>query len=220
MKEQGPNPSKGYFWWATVVFITTALVYATFIPEFLLGYPLDPVKSFLSEYAALDSPYRGLFAGADVLYAVGSLLGVGLIAKTGWLNKSQGAMILASAFVGAAGFTVLDVLFPMTCAESLASCPPGGVDAHLIMSVLVSACHNAIAFVFLWAWWENHTSHGGLAVVAAAFILSSVALSIEPLTEDVVGIVQRIQIALICVLVAASPWWWKENATKNRVGVA
>lgn len=204
-----------FFVWSIAAFSLAAFVYATFILEFFLGYPLDPVKSFLSEYAALDSPYRPLFAGADVTYSVGSIIGVGLVAATGWLRAHRSGAFVALAVVGAALFTLLDVAFPMQCAESLPYCPVSGVDMHLVMSVLVSTCHNVIALTMIWMWIKHRGSGHSmltnpvLLVIAVAYVVCSVALSAGSITDPIVGIVQRVQVGIICLLIAALPWWWR-----------
>ncbi|ALA68504.1 DUF998 domain-containing protein [Corynebacterium lactis] len=176
--------------------LLAAAVYATFIHEALVGYPLDPTVSFLSEYAAFSSPYRPLFAGSDLLASALGLCGLGMLAASGsgrgWTGWPVALRIAAAALAVAWACTLADVFVAMECEESLPTCKPTTPGyGHIVTSTLASAGQ----FVMAAALWTRHR------ILSTAFVIVTVWVSAAAVFEYPVGIGQRIQIALACVLV-------------------
>lgn len=177
--------------------LLAAAVYATFVHEALVGYPLEPTVSYLSEYAAFSSPYRPLFAGSDFVASALGLSGLGLLAASksgrGWRSWPVSLRIAAAALAVAWACTLADVFVAMECEESLPTCTPTTPGyGHIVTSTLASAGQ----FVMALALWSR------FRVLSSAFVIVTVWVSAAAVFSYPVGIAQRIQIALVCVLVA------------------
>lgn len=195
-----------------VLVLLSAVLYATVLLEALLGYPLSPTRSFLSEYAAADSPHRWIFAGADVLSSVLLLVALVFFARLPrWTMRSLWPMWVAwFSFFLSAVLTLADAAFPMPCAESLPTCPATTVDPHGVVSVLIAlvqglaACALLWIAVFRWAelphnvhqaqrkWW--HLPRTALIVIPAVYFLSSSVILGALIFGWPVGIIQRIMV--------------------------
>nr|WP_120491443.1 DUF998 domain-containing protein [Corynebacterium lactis] len=170
-----------------------AVVYATFVHEALLGYPLDPTISYLSEYAAFSSPVRPIFAGSDVVASTLGLAGLGLLAGQGrWRTWPLLLKVAAVALAVAWVCTLADVFVAMECAESLPNCNPESPGwGHVVTSTLASAGQ----FVMAVALWTRYR------ILSSAFVLATVWTSSAAVLSQPVGVAQRIQVALACVLI-------------------
>lgn len=140
-----------------VLLVISAVFYATFLPEIGLGFPLDPVHAYLSEYAAADSPHRPIFVVCDSVASVTLMVAMVLLwreANRGRSSNGSGwewkQWVIAASLFMAGVFTIVDVIFPMPCAESLPGCADAGLDMHLIASSIVVTFHVIAAVGILW----------------------------------------------------------------------
>ncbi|MBT2399548.1 DUF998 domain-containing protein [Streptomyces sp. ISL-100] len=142
----------------SVLLALGATVYSAWVLEVVLGTGLDPLRTYVSELAAADQPFGGLFRSTDLaaglLILAGALWAVvrfrprGLWEVTGWA---------ALAVFGAA--TAADSRLPLSCAPT--------VDAACVVretAGLVPATHLA------------HTWSSSLASTAA--VVGIVALTV------------------------------------------
>lgn len=187
------------------------VAYASFITEAIYGYPLNPKYAYLSEYAAADSPLRWIFAGSDVLSAVLVTAGVLCFVSVGalrdrwtWHQKTiLGGLLVASAA------TILDVLFPLPCAESLPTCPvQSHLNAHVFASSLAVSGHGAIgiaAIIFVWKELSSLRKWALIpAVAGVGFIASTAALLFATAIQAPTGYEQRGQAIFACILIITS----------------
>ena len=62
---------------AQALLTLAGVLYAGVVLEAVVGWPLDPARSYLSELAALDQPTSGLFRSTDLV--AGVLVVTGLV---------------------------------------------------------------------------------------------------------------------------------------------
>ncbi|WP_259670073.1 DUF998 domain-containing protein [Streptomyces sp. ID38640] len=102
--------------WAALLLATAAVLYNSWVLEFVLPTGLDPRHSYVSELYAADQPFRALFGGIEAACAVivmaGALLAGrsagGRWARAGWAS----VLALGMSSLG-------DVILPMRCAPSV-----------------------------------------------------------------------------------------------------
>lgn len=97
--------------------LIAAVTYAGVPWEAVVGFPLDPSSSYLSELAAADQPYGLLFRALDA--STGALVfgALALRSRTGSSSSrfARGAVVALAVF---SGLTILDASSPMACATS------------------------------------------------------------------------------------------------------
>lgn len=174
--------------WYLWVMIAAAACYGTFLLEIVLGFPLSPAHSYLSEYAAVDQPMRNLFVAADIASAV---LGVSATAYA--LRRGWGSPWINVLLIAAWASVVVDVVVtPMQCAESLPGCTEADSGfVHMVSSSGVAGLHAVVA-ILLWRRYPIATS---------AYLVVSAVVSVLALVGWPVGIAQRTQVALECVVI-------------------
>ncbi|WP_373306937.1 DUF998 domain-containing protein [Streptomyces longisporoflavus] len=93
-----------------------AVAYSAWLLEAVLGTPLSPVNSYVSELAALDQPYGTLFRTTDL--AAGLLILAGAAGALLWLPRRWWTVVgwAGLALYGAA--TAVDSRLPMSCAPT------------------------------------------------------------------------------------------------------
>jgi hypothetical protein len=104
---------------AAALLLVAAIAYSGLPLEALAGFPLDPTTSYLSELAARDQPLRLLFAGADLVGAVGAALAALLLVRRHDRPASSWARAVPVLLLVFGAATVADVLSPMACAPSV-----------------------------------------------------------------------------------------------------
>ncbi|MFE1177041.1 DUF998 domain-containing protein [Streptomyces sp. NPDC058773] len=123
-----------------LLFAAAAVLYNSWLLEFLLPTGLDPRHSYVSELYAADQPYRPLFgaieSGCAVLVVPAAVLAYGRAAGR-WVRMGRPAL------VGFGLSSLADVLLPMRCAPSR---EPGCEPVHLWHTVT-----SALAHFFLFA---------------------------------------------------------------------
>lgn len=216
---------------AALLLAVAAVAYSSWVLEAALPTRLSTVHGFASELFAADQPYRWFFGGLDIV-AGGCAALAGLLVLRLVRGRPPG---LSWAYAGWAALvvfgvaTILDVVFPLDCAPSLAPCDAleqaGRLswrhDMHLVTSVIANAAGLA-AIAALWWSARGGTAHpvpsrrwgGGLFWGALVMTVATMLLSLHDMHYDVPsfladgqGVPQRIQVGLLAVwlgLAAAS----------------
>lgn len=207
------------------LFAIAAVLYLGLPMEAVLGFPLDPASSYLSELAAKDQPHGVAFRLADGIGAVLVLVGVTLLSARCAPPRSAvyGTVTLALFAVA----TIADVIFPMACATSAdPECARGDAEhtlglshqIHLVSSALALAAVNVSAVLLsAFATRRRRRAHQGLPVallvLAAVLLVSSVTVSVAALagaTDGALpagaGYLQRVQTVSVCLYLLVFPW--------------
>lgn len=216
---------------ATIALCAGAIGYAGPILEALVGYPLDPAHSFLSELAARNQPFHVLFRSADAAAALAVLIGALCMARLARprLNRVVGdpatgsflqriwarlrddawlrtAMPIALATFGVA--TVLDAALPMDCATSIAEC------RALERSGQVSLSHHLHAFT-------SSVAGAGIIAVCIIFLLLTIGRTISGdrrwrawvirLGQIVAGVVLALLVGQLFFMAVGIPLGWVQR---------
>lgn len=177
-------------------------MYASFLIEAVFNFPLDPASSYLSEYFARDSPYRLVFATADLLSAALVLSGIICLAEVFPLwNKVQ--ILIAIGYSVFAIATVFDVTLPLKCAESLNYCEQTGLTAHMVASAIANIALCAVALLTLLMAYRGRFLQPNTSVIAGVsvlYIVFTVVVTICNFGGYPVGYPQRIQVFFSCAI--------------------
>lgn len=186
-----------------------ALCYLTPLWEALAGYPLVAARAYVSELAARDQALSWLFRLTD-LGAGLLLVGAMMLA----LRRAPRARALAAAFAIAALGTIADVIFPMDCAESEATCTrhiqAGAASVshhiHLVAStiaVIAFMCAAVLAVII-----ARRYAHARAALITTLAFVMAVTLAAQGVCFALnvgLGWPQRIHVIATAGLIAASP---------------
>lgn len=179
-------------------------MYASFILEAIFGFPLDPRLSYLSEYFALDSPYRLIFATSDLLTATLSLAGLTCLADF-YQSWSRTQAFIAACYSVFAIATFFDVIFPLECAESLDFCEKTGLTAHLVASAIVSGSLLLIAAIASVLAIKKKIAHRHrlvLITISVTYICLTLLIAVLDFTVVPIGYLQRFQVFFACLILA------------------
>ncbi|WP_257181175.1 DUF998 domain-containing protein [Corynebacterium cystitidis] len=188
---------------SATVLLLGAVAYSTFIHEALLGFPLSPAVSYLSEYSALSSPYRPIFATSDVIWALCSFAGAGLLWFLHRPRLGIAHKLLLFALAGQALFTLLDVAFPLPCAESLPSCTgETGLTVHVAASVAVAAMQMLVVVTAAFLAVRLHHYRAWFVALIVVYLVATVVLLAGEAFGYPVGYSQRVQIGVAATTVA------------------
>lgn len=207
------------------LFAIAAVLYLGLPVEALLGFPLDPASSYLSELAARDQPYSAVFRLTDGLGAVFTLAGVVLLAMRRARRRLAACGAAALALFALA--TLADVILPMECATSAdPECARRDAEQtlglshqlHLVSSVLALTAVNVSAVLLAVFATRGRRAVGRrplltLLVLVAVLLGSSVIISVAALHGAAdgtlptgAGYMQRLQTASICLYLLTFPW--------------
>ncbi|OAN35827.1 hypothetical protein A4X17_00210 [Plantibacter sp. H53] len=230
-----------------VLLTSAAALYLGLPAEALLGFPLDPTRSYLSELAASDQPSSMVFRGLDLLAGALVLLACAVMFRR-LHTTSDGlrtAMLASLALFGIG--TMADVLFPMACAPSAdarcAAADAAGTlgPAHLVhtaASASALAAASAVAAILLimvaraarglpTALGPSPSPRRSVAVtvVTVLVLVTSItvtALSLSGSATGVLpaggGVVQRVQTMTICLMLTGVPHWLRPAKRPTAAG--
>ncbi|WP_436773488.1 DUF998 domain-containing protein [Yinghuangia sp. YIM S09857] len=216
---------------AALLLAVAAVAYSSWVLEAALPTGLSTVDGFASELFAADQPYRWFFGGLDIVAGACAAL-AGLLVLRLVRGRPPG---LRWAYAGWAALvvfgvaTILDVVFPLDCAPSLAPCDAleqaGRLswrhDVHLVTSVIANAAGLAAIAALWWSArggaarpvpsrrWGGGLFWGALVMTSATMLLSlhDMHYDVPSFLADGQGVPQRIQVGLLAVwlgLAAAS----------------
>lgn len=208
---------------AALLLAVAAVAYSSWVLEAALPTKLSTVDGFASELFAADQPYRWFFGGLDVVAgacaAVAGLLVLRLVRGRPpglrWAYAGWAALVV----FGVA--TILDVVFPLDCAPSLAPCEAleqaGQLswrhDVHLVTSAIANVAGLAAIAAL---WWSARGGSarpvpgrrrgavlfwGALVMTLATMVLSlhDMRIDVPSFLADGQGVPQRIQVGLLAV---------------------
>ncbi|MFI6812576.1 alpha/beta fold hydrolase [Nonomuraea sp. NPDC050328] len=175
---------------AAVAFALAAVLYSAWIPGEFTTPALDRMHGYLSELAARDQPWSGLFQLADAGAGLACLAGVALVPRIprewlGWLGLAAFGL-----------FTVGGALLPLDCASvSDPACERGqrslAHHLHAVTSAL-SVAGVTVSMVLL--------SRTVLAWVITAASLAATSLALASMVlGNLAGLAQRAQLVLIAL---------------------
>ncbi|WP_329519380.1 DUF998 domain-containing protein [Spirillospora sp. NBC_01491] len=218
---------------AVVLNGVAAVAYATFFLEHLLSPDLDVINGYVSELSAVDQPYDALYSGGD--FVTGLLIII--VAATCLLTlrrrpwATAGWTLLMLFGVCAIG----DAVFPLDCAPSLESrCAllersENVSFSHEFHSVTSSAVVMfGVASLFTlsiaahrYGWWPFLARWGW--VLAALESAAGFATLLAMLLGQWLGIIQRIQIGILCLGLLVIGWalytdWRAARSDRRRPG--
>lgn len=105
-----------------VLLVLAAVTYAGFLWEAVLGFPLEPSRSYLSELAARDQASGHVFRMLDALTGVCIVLGVLLLRRaraSSHACRPEPLAVLSGGSLAVFGvLTTVDAFVPMACATS------------------------------------------------------------------------------------------------------
>lgn len=150
-----------------LLLVLGGIFYLSNIIEIVAGWPLDPVRSVLSELAARDQPTSALARTTDLLAALFLLAGLVVLA-----GRSPGvslrawswtARVVVAAGVLLALATIADTALPLDCAVSVAECAArertGDVSAahrwHTVSSVIAGIAACILCAATARTWWPT-----------------------------------------------------------------
>jgi hypothetical protein len=214
-------------WLAAVAAVT----YSSWVLGYLLRPGLDAVDGYVSELSASDQPLHWVFSGGDLVTGV-IMIGVSIVALLRLRRRPwavAGWIFLLLFGIWAIG----DATFSMDCAPSMdTTCAlrerAGNVsfshEFHSVTSSVVITCGIAALLCLSiaarrYGWWPALARWGWpLALVEAAAAVLTLALM---WAGRWLGLVQRIQITILCLGLFLIAWaLWEKPRVVRRRGVA
>lgn len=210
-----------------IALVVGALAYASVVTEAFLGYPLSPAHAYLSELSAIDQPSSSLVRAMDAV--AGTLFtAVGLVlwhvpGGNRWLNTApapvlpkflpdllrrlNGHALISSGLILAGTTTVLDAIFPMDCAESLATCrdqlAAGTSFSHHAHTVTSTLAGSGLIMVAVGAFLTGTLLVRFVSSVVVVAMVCQLAIIASQLP---IGISQRVQVAASVILMLLLAW--------------
>ncbi|MEV4256631.1 DUF998 domain-containing protein [Spirillospora sp. NPDC049652] len=213
---------------AAVLAAVAGISYATFMLEHLLSPALDVVNGYVSELSARDQPFHMVYSGGDLVTGVLSIIVAGTALTT---LRRRFWSTLGWSFLGLFGLCAIgDALFPLDCAPSLEtwcalreradkvsfSHSFHSVTSSAVIAFGVAALLTLSIAARRYGWWPALARFGWLlAVTETAFALGTV---VAMLVGEWLGILQRIQIMILCLGLLTIAWaLWADWRAARRV---
>ncbi|MFD5097953.1 DUF998 domain-containing protein [Streptomyces albidochromogenes] len=208
---------------AAVLLVLGAAAYSAWVLEAVLATGLDPLRTYVSELAASDQPFGGLFRSTDLVAGLLILAGA-LVALAGYRPRGRWDATgwAALALFGAA--TAADSRLPMSCATTAdAACAareaaglvPVAHAAHTWSSSVASTAA-VVGVVALTVAARRHGRPSPLArfgpvlavaeVAATAWTLSSIAAFEAGRGTWLLGAGQRLQVLIAALWLVVLAW--------------
>ena len=205
---------------AVVLLVAGGLAYADWVLQLFLPVRADVMTSFISELGAVGQPHHELFRAADV--TGGALSAAGGVAA--WLYTRRWAATW-SALILLGACVILESILPLGETLTFAAVlPKAGThlwwkrvsEPHGVVSfletvsflVLFLSCTAALRRATTREGWRRLLASLGLAAVACG--IADAALTASLLMSghaSVLGLVQRIEVTLTALWLAAAPTW-------------
>lgn len=190
-----------------------SLAYTAWVLELILSTGLDPVRAYVSELAAADQPFGGLFRATDL--AAGLFVLTGAAGALRWLPRRPWSVLGWAALALFGAGTAADSRLPLSCAPSAdpqcaaretAGLVPATHAAHAITSILATA-GALVGLVALtvaarrYGWWPPLARTGpvliALELAATVWTLTAVAAFRAGRGIWALGAGQRLQVLLV-----------------------
>jgi hypothetical protein len=211
---------------APVLAALAAITYATFLLEHFLSPDLDRVNGYVSELSAADQPFHSFYSAGD--FSTGVLaITVACTALT-TLRRRRWA-VTGWIFLALFGLCAIgDAVFPLDCAPSLEtrcallertdrlsfSHSFHAVTSSLVITFGVAALLALSIAARRYGWWPALARWGWLlALVETVAALSTL---VAMLLGRWLGIIQRIQISILCLGLLTIAWALYEDRRRSR----
>lgn len=208
-------------WLARAALILAGATYLVLYVEAIAGFPLDPVRSYLSELAAADQSTSVATRSLDGVAAC--LIILGLLPLR---HQRRAGLIAAAGLAVLAAATLAETFLPLDCAVSVPECAAREVsghvstahDAHTVSSA-VAGVGTVMSALGTWAVWRmrphRHLRTSAIAVSAATVVMILLVAVGEIISTYPWGIAQRIQIAATSGVVALAGWTLSDGASRE-----
>ncbi|MBW8485782.1 DUF998 domain-containing protein [Actinomadura sp. PM05-2] len=201
---------------AVVLALVAAVSYASFFLENVLSPDLDVINGYVSELSAIDQPFHTVYSAGDLITGVLSIV----VAVTALLTLRRRPWSVAGwTLQGLFGLWAMgDALFPLDCAPSLetwcalrerADQVSFSHQFHSVTSTTVVCFGVASLFTLSMAarrygWWPALARWGW--PLAMLEIVAGTGTLVAMLLGRWLGIVQRVQIAILCLGLLTIAW--------------
>ena len=205
---------------AVVLLVIGGLAYADWVLQLFLPVRADLMTSFISELGAVGQPHHNLFRGADVTGGALSAAG-GAVA---WLHMRRWALTWSSLIMLGV-CVILESILPLGETLTFAAVlPKAGThlwwervsEPHGVVSfletvsflVLFASCTAALRRATTRQWSRRLLAAVGLAAIVCG--VADAALTASLLVgghASVLGLVQRVEVTLTALWLAAAPTW-------------
>jgi hypothetical protein len=201
---------------AALLAAIAGITYGTFLLEHFLSPDLDGINGYVSELSAVDQPFHVIYSAGDLVTGVLSIVVATIclmsLRRRRW--STAGWIFLAAFGVCAIG----DAVFPLDCAPSMETgCALRERTEHVsfshqfhsVTSTTVIVC-GVLALLTLsiaarrYEWWPALARWGWLLAVAETVFALSTLLAM--LLGRWLGIIQRIQISILCLGLFTIAW--------------
>ena len=191
----------------TVAVLVGLIGYCDFPLQWIVGSPLSPTRSYISELAVAGQPYYQFFRVGDLVAGIGLAILAGVLVI--W-RPSSPMRLGSAALVVAAATSVVDALSPMSCAPSVD--PRCWAADHAAVSTQLSQLHTIsgvvgfTAILFAMAAYGvalggqpgmRHLRLMGLTCAAIGAVLGGIEIVTALADTDWTGLFERIHVAIV-----------------------
>ncbi|WP_157407215.1 DUF998 domain-containing protein [Actinomadura atramentaria] len=229
MREDGPGRVPLF---AVLLLAASCFTYASFALESWLSPKLDSINGYASELSAVDQPYHVLYNAGDMI--TGAMVIVS--SATALLTLRRRPLATAAwAFLGLFGISAIgDASFPLDCAPSLetwcalrerADTLSFSHNFHEVTSTGVITMALIAMFLFglaarRYGWWPVLARWAW--PLAAAEAVTSATTLVAMIFGRWLGIIQRVQIVILCLMLLVIAWalfldWRAGRVARRRV---
>ncbi|MFI0351692.1 DUF998 domain-containing protein [Actinomadura sp. 9N407] len=211
---------------APILAVIAAITYATFLLEHFLSPDLDRVNGYVSELSAADQPFHLVYSSGDFITGVLAITVAGTALVT--LRRRRWA-VAGWIFLALFGLCAIgDAVFPLDCAPSLEtrcallertdrlsfSHSFHAVTSSLVITFGVAALLSLSIAARRYGWWPALARWGWLlALVETVAALSTL---VAMLLGRWLGIIQRVQISILCLGLLVIAWALYEDRRRAR----
>lgn len=191
----------------TVAVLVGLIGYCDFPLQWVVGSPLSPTRSYISELAVAGQPYCQVFRIGDLVAGIGLAILAGVLVT--W-HPSSPIRLGSTALAVAAATSIVDALSPMSCAPSVD--PRCRAADHAALSTQLSELHTVsgvvgfTAVLFAMAAYgialssrpaTHHLGSAGLTCAAIGAILGGIEIGTALADTDWTGLFERIHVAIV-----------------------
>ncbi|MCT9087974.1 DUF998 domain-containing protein [Streptomyces sp. ASQP_92] len=199
-----------------------ALAYTAWVLELVFHTGLDPIQAYVSELAAADQPFGGLFRATDLV--AGLLVLAGAVCALPRCERRPWSLLGWSGLALFGAATALDSRLPLSCAPTAdpvcaaretAGLVPATHTAHAVSSglAMVGALLGVVALTVAarrYRWWPPLAALGpplvALELAATTWTLTSVAAFQAGRGTWALGAGQRLQVLLVALWLGVLAW--------------
>jgi hypothetical protein len=211
---------------APILALIATITYATFLLEHFLSPDLDRVNGYVSELSAADQPFHLVYSGGDFITGVLAIT----VACTALITlRRRGWAVAGWIFLALFGLCAIgDALFPLDCAPSLEtrcallertgqlsfSHSFHSVTSSLVITFGVAALLSLSIAARRYGWWPALARWGW--PLALAETVAALSTLVAMLLGRWLGIIQRIQISILCLGLLVIAWALYEDRRQAR----